>query len=140
MAVVEKLEEFINAILNQSRVCSTIEEKRFLVKTLGGRTFKTTKLYRGSEDGFTYKDFHRLSDGKGPTLSLFKVLGTDHCIGGFTNASWSAPDQGINVADPGAVVFNLTHKTAFKVINTEDAIYCCKERGPVFTGTLAAYK
>jgi hypothetical protein len=86
MPVVDKLEECINAMLALSRVCSTIEERRFLVKTLGGRTFKTTKLYRGSEDGFMAKDFHRLCDGKGPTLSLFKVEGTGHCIGGFTNA------------------------------------------------------
>jgi hypothetical protein len=83
-------------MLSLSRVCTTIEEKRFLIKTLGGRTFKTTKLYRGSEDGFMYKDFHRLCDGKGATLSLFKIEGVskglfrgkepDLCIGGFTNA------------------------------------------------------
>ncbi len=79
-----------------SRMCTTIEEKRFLIKTLGGRTFKTIKLYRASEDGFMKKDFHRLCDGKGPTLSLFHVKGSskglfkgkdpDFCIGGFTNA------------------------------------------------------
>ena len=103
-------------MLALSRVCTTIEEKRFLIKTLGGRTFKTTKLYRGSEDGFTIKDFHRLCDGKGPTLSLFKVEATGHCIGGFTNAQWSAPFAEIEFADPGAVVFNLTQQTAFRVI------------------------
>ena len=103
-------------MLSLSRVCTTIEEKRFLIKTLGGRTFKTTKLYRGSEDGFKFEDFHRLCDGKGPSLSLFKVKETGHCIGGFTNAQWSAPDEVIVVADPGAVLFNLTQQTAFKVI------------------------
>ena len=86
MAVVDKTEQCIDAMLEKSKVCTTKEEKRFLVKTLGGRTFKTTKLYRGSEDGFFTEDFHRLSDGKGPTLSLFKVKDTGHCIGGFTNA------------------------------------------------------
>jgi hypothetical protein len=132
--MVDKLEVCINAILDLSRVCTTKEEKRFLVKTLGGRTFKTTKLYRGSEDGFKAKDFHRLCDGKkkGPTLSLFKVKDTGHCIGGFTNSYWSAPDEWITVADPGAVVFNLTHQTAFQVINTKQAIVCWKHRGPVF--------
>ena len=75
-----------------SKVCMTREEKRFLLKTLGGRTFETTKLYRGSEDGFMENDFHRQSDGKGPTLSLFKVKNTEYCIGGFTSASWSSPE------------------------------------------------
>ena len=84
------------------------------------------------------KDFHRLCDGKGPTLSLFKEKETGQCIGGFTNAQWSAPDEPIGVADPGAVVFNLTHQTAFQVINTKPAIACGKNRGPVFNGTLGA--
>ena len=65
------LEQCIDAMLAQSKICTTKEEKEFLIKTLGGRTFKTTKLYRGSEDGFTCEIFHRLCDGKGPTISLF---------------------------------------------------------------------
>ena len=103
-------------MLSLSRVCTTIEEKRFLIKTLGGRTFKTTKLYRGSEDGFMAKDFHRLCDGKGNPLSLLKDKGTGHCIGGFTTAEWYSPDYLTRVADSSAVVFNLTQQKAFRVI------------------------
>ena len=84
--MVDEMEQCIDAMLEKSKVCTTKEEKRFLIKTLGGRKFKTTKLYRGSEDGFMYKDFERTSLGKGTTLSLFKVKDTGHCIGGFTNA------------------------------------------------------
>jgi hypothetical protein len=80
------MEQCIDAMLEKSQVCTTKEEKRFLIKTLGGRKFKTTKLYRGSEDGFKAKDFERTSLGKGATLSLFKVKDTGHCVGGFTNA------------------------------------------------------
>ena len=105
---VDMLEQCIDAMLAQSQVCTTNEEKQFLVKTLGGKTFETTKLYRGSQDGFMTEDFHRLSDGKGPTVSLFKVKDTGDCIGGFTNAQWSGPNETIEVADPGAVIFNLT--------------------------------
>ena len=83
---VDMLEQCIDTMLAQSQVCTTNEEKQFLVETLGGKTFETTKLYRGSQDGFMAEDFHRLSDGKGPTVSLFKVKDTGDCIGGFTNA------------------------------------------------------
>lgn len=85
------------------------------------------------------KDFERTSLGKGATLSLFKVKDTGHCVGGFTNAQWSAPDQGIEVADHGAVLFNLTKQTAFKVIKVDKAIYCEKNSGPRFTGTFGTY-
>jgi hypothetical protein len=84
--VVDKQEQCINEMLEKSKVCTTKEERRFLVKTLGGRRFKTTKLYRGSEDGFRYKDWERTSLGKGPTVCLFKVKHTGHCIVCFTNA------------------------------------------------------
>ncbi len=80
----------MNEMLKMSLVCRTKQEKQFLFHTMKWRAFKTTKLYRGSEDGFMGEDFHRLCDEKGPTLSLYKFEG--QCIGGFTNAKWSAPD------------------------------------------------
>ena len=43
-------------------------------------------LYRGSRDGFTYKAFHDRCDGKGPTISLFKLKHNGDCIGGYTSA------------------------------------------------------
>jgi hypothetical protein len=50
------------------------------------KKFKTKLLYRGSRDGWMVEDFHRTSDGKGPTASLFKIRDNDQCVGGFTNA------------------------------------------------------
>ena len=50
------------------------------------KKFKTVLRYRGSTDGWKKADFHRMSDGKGPTITLFKVKETGHCIGGFTSA------------------------------------------------------
>ena len=46
-----------------------------------------TLLYRASEDGWHAKDFHKLCDKSGPTMTLFQVEGGD-CIGGYTKKSW----------------------------------------------------
>ncbi len=55
-------------------------------KIIGGhRRFNTVLLYRGSTDGWLAADFHRKSDGKGPTISLFKIKDGD-CVGGYTSA------------------------------------------------------
>ncbi len=55
-------------------------------KIIGGhRRFNTVLLYRGSTDGWLAADFHRRSDGKGPTISLFKIKDGD-CVGGYTSA------------------------------------------------------
>jgi hypothetical protein len=53
---------------------------------MGDIKFKTELRYRGSRDGWENKDFHRMSDGIGPTVTLFKLKENEHCIGGFTRA------------------------------------------------------
>jgi hypothetical protein len=50
------------------------------------RKFKTYLRYKGSRDGWKAADFHRMSDGKGPTATLFKIKDNGQCIGGFTTA------------------------------------------------------
>ena len=73
-------------ILQNSTTCTKREEKIFLRKILGDRAFNTTMLYRGSIHGFTCKAFHDHCDGKGATISLFKLKDNGDCIGGFTEA------------------------------------------------------
>jgi hypothetical protein len=46
---------------------------------------------RASEDGFKARGFHRLCDGKGPTLVVIKSAA--HTFGGFTTASWHSRNQ-----------------------------------------------
>jgi hypothetical protein len=59
--------------------------KKYLLNLFGNKQFNTTLLYKASEHGFTAKEFHNRCDGKGPTISIFKVLDGPF-IGGFTNA------------------------------------------------------
>jgi hypothetical protein len=71
-------------LLRNSTCISNYEEKLFLFKLLGNKLFVTTLLFRGSIHGWNANDFHSRCDGKGPTISLFKVKDGD-CIGGYTN-------------------------------------------------------
>jgi hypothetical protein len=62
------------------------------------REFTTKLLYRGSRDGWYAVDFHRMSDEKGPTITLFKIedekkTGDGECFGGYTEAQWSSPEN-----------------------------------------------
>jgi hypothetical protein len=75
----------INEFLANSKCASEKEEKEYLQKLLGNKRFVTYMLYRGSEHGWKYKDFHSRCDNKGATISLFKVK-DGHCIGGYTKA------------------------------------------------------
>jgi hypothetical protein len=82
----DKLSAMIDNLLPNSFCTYNYEEKKFLHKLLGNKQLVTTLLYSGSIHGWKAKDFHSRCDGKGPTISLFKVKNTGECIGGYTNA------------------------------------------------------
>jgi hypothetical protein len=70
----------------------------FLTNTLGGKLFESTLLYQ--TDKLDEKEFHRLCDNKGPTITLAQLTRNNHCVGGFTNADWTSPDEEVYVKDP----------------------------------------
>ena len=75
---------------------------------MGGKKFRTKLRYRGSRDGWKSADFHRKSDGLGPTATLFKIKDNQQCIGGFTSAQWASSEDATDVTDSNAMLFNLT--------------------------------
>ena len=63
-----------------------------LVTKTDGKIPVLNLLYSGSRDRWHAKDdFHRLCDGKGPTVTLIKVKETGRICGGYTSFSWSTP-------------------------------------------------
>ncbi|KAG9306033.1 hypothetical protein G9A89_020228 [Geosiphon pyriformis] len=62
-------------------------------------------LLRGSQDGFTPADFHRLCGDKGATVSVIKVKGTGQVIGGYNPQSWHS--RGENINGRGIFIFSL---------------------------------
>ena len=90
-------------------------------------------LYRGSRDGWKYRDFHDRCDNKGATLTLFKTDDGRVC-GGYTSVSWESPKSWEFKADPSAFVFSVDHQRVFNINNdqTHQAICCDSIRGPSF--------
>ena len=60
--------------------------KAYFKEIMQYKKFRTVIRYKGSRDGWMCADFHRMSDGKGPTVTLFKINDNNNCIGGFTSA------------------------------------------------------
>ena len=81
----ELLLSLIDKFLLNSKCATDIEQKLFLNKLLSNKRLVTVLLYRGSDQGWMFKDFHSRCDHKGPTISLFKIKDGD-CIGGYTTA------------------------------------------------------
>ncbi|KAG9306451.1 hypothetical protein G9A89_003561 [Geosiphon pyriformis] len=62
-------------------------------------------LLRGSRDGFTPADFHRLCDNKGATLTIIKVKDTKQLIGGYSPSPWHSGNQ--LESGSGTFIFSL---------------------------------
>ncbi|KAG9296749.1 hypothetical protein G9A89_001381 [Geosiphon pyriformis] len=94
-------------------------------------------LLRGSRDGFTPKEFHRLCDSKGATLTVIKVRGTGEILGGYNPLDWKATDEGKYQETKDSFIFSLGEnfpKSAIlsRVAESTQAIYYNKVWGPSF--------
>ena len=91
-------------------------------------------LYRGSQDGFSAKDFHSKCDGHANTLTIIKAKNSGFIFGAFTSAKWDC--SGNYKLDPNAFIFSLKNKEKKPCkLNTTNAAYsmaCSPTCGPIF--------
>ena len=88
---------------------------------------KTKLLYRLSDNGEKFSNFHYYCDNKGPTLVLFH-LSDGNKVGIYTQLSW---DKNGAKKDKDTFLFNLNKKMKYKKINNNEySIFCNNDLGP----------
>ena len=94
---------------------------------------KLTLIYSGKRDGWKIADFHRLCDGKEPTVVFFKSS-KEFAFGGFTSVPW-AGGGGKWVEDRESFVFSVdSRELVFKPTDYECSVYHYSIYGPNFGG------
>ncbi|CAG8541397.1 9307_t:CDS:2 [Acaulospora morrowiae] len=97
-------------------------------------THKYNLICRGSRDGFTADNFHRICDDKGPTVIVIKTNKNDQIIGGYSLASWHS--RGRSESGVGCFIFSLGDRNGHDPVLSRHAsgqgIACWKTHGPVF--------
>ena len=86
-------------------------------------------LYRGSIDGWKAKDFHRLCDNQGPTVTLVKSS-AGRVSGGFTTVSWTSAYG--DKTDAKALLFSVDSEVMFPCIQHDQAVVHESYHGPNF--------
>jgi hypothetical protein len=81
------------------------------VPALKDKEFETEQIFKASRDGQQGKDFHRLVDGKGATVTFCKLT-NNITVAGYTSVPWKS--GGNSVMDKTAMILNLTNKYSFK--------------------------
>jgi hypothetical protein len=79
---------------------------KYVQSLLMGKKFNL--LYRGSRDGWKWKNFHDWCDNKGPTISLVRSSKGKIC-GGYTSVSWACPIYGRVHKDNSSFLFSVSH-------------------------------
>ena len=81
-----------------------------------------------SRDGFSPKDFHRLCDNKGPTLTLVET--TDgYKFGGYTPINW---DNSGEKFEDETFIFSLNKMKKYNRKNNSRSLKCLQNYGPIF--------
>ena len=89
---------------------------------------KAELLYRLSDNGEAFSDFHNYCDNKGPNLILFHI-NDGNKVGIYTTLSWDKNTGNKN--DKETFLFNLNKNKKYRKINeNKSSIYCYSTHGP----------
>ena len=110
------LQFFMDKSIINCKLLNFYERDAFysLLRRRFGFDFKLNLLYRASENAYSALRFHKLCDGKGPTVTLIKSH-TKNIFGGYTSISWSdgtssggtALSPNRYIADKSAFLFRI---------------------------------
>jgi hypothetical protein len=97
--------------------------------------YKFNLILRGSRDGFNANTFHEKCDGKGATIMVVKIRGTNRIIGGYNPLDWNGNGDK-NTTESFIYSFGnyndiFTGKIG-RVLQPEFAVRCYSNYGPLF--------
>ena len=137
----KKLEEKNNSNLNNINTFNIFRDSLIINQNLmyisylkkwispNDQPFTTKLLFRRSNNGDSYEEFHRLCDNQGITLVLIKGE-EGFIIGGYTTKNWDK--SGYWYKDDNSFLFSLTNGQIFPIRKNMDSIRGSKELGPWF--------
>ena len=124
----KKNENIIFSELNNSSILINFEEKYYFLNLINCKNIKL--LYRLTRDGSEPKDFHRLCDNQGPTLTLL-LSQNNRKFGGYLSKNWES--SGDWKKDNNIFLFSIDLIKIYKLKNNNiDNYYCNKNIGPCF--------
>ncbi|RGB33855.1 hypothetical protein C1646_743102 [Rhizophagus diaphanus] len=97
--------------------------------------YKFNLILRGSRDGFNANSFHEKCDGKGPTIIVVKIKGSNRIIGGYNPLDWNG--NGDKTTTESFIYsfgnYNIiTTGRIGRVLQPEYAVRCYSNYGPLF--------
>ena len=118
----------------ESSILSNADESTYIQSLLPGSKF--TLLYSGNRDGWSWDDFHKRCDNKGPTVTLCKSS-KGKIAGAYTAHSWESPFDHKRGFDSSAFTFSLAPCAQYPIRgDLFQALFLYDCAGPQFYGAL----
>ena len=97
-----------------------------ICKQLNNNNIQLNRIYSGQINGFYAKEFHKLCDDKGPTITIIQRKNKNkYVFGGYTSISWKSPykyDKTNVLSDPTAFLFQIIPNIKiFELISKDDS-------------------
>jgi len=128
----------VNIVSLISKCIDKIDIKsKFVQKSELYLPYEFKLLLRGSQEGFTPKEFHSLCDDKPRTVTFIKVKGTKEILGGYNPLTWKSNGKWCECKDSFIFSFKIKNNFFNDVIfsnakYTNYALYCDSDYGPSF--------
>ena len=111
----------LNNFFKESNILNE-EEKKLIISWLNFKPKNINLLLNSNRDGDSFEAFHRLCDGKAPTIGIIETT-KGHKFGGFTTQLWNGKsNENFCKTDNNAFIFSLDTKRKYNVINSDKAI------------------
>ena len=88
-------------------------------------------LFRGTQNGFEARDFHKRCDRIWPTITIIKS-NNGSIFGGYTEELWESEENDECKEDKNAFCFSVDKNKIYEIKNGEKAIKSSKDNGPIF--------
>ena len=126
----EKILQEKNEIKNEENKEENKEEKNQIINNESfkhlnnwinpNKPLKFDLIFKASINGDTSEIFHKICDGKGPTVTIVKSK-NGHIFGGYLTVPFSSDRK--SHSDDKAFLFSLTNLKKFKIIEVDHAVH-----------------
>ncbi|RIB08205.1 kinase-like domain-containing protein [Gigaspora rosea] len=120
---------------HSAEIASWIDNKS-IIYNVNNIPYEFKLIFKGSKDGFSVSDFHKLCDNKSMTVLVIKVSGSDEILGGFNPLEWKSVSNKYAKTDKSFIFSFKNNKSILsRVKNENKAIYYDNDFGPSFGGS-----
>ncbi|RHZ75751.1 hypothetical protein Glove_209g53 [Diversispora epigaea] len=133
------MDSFIITSKHSALISSWIDQRSRSFSPLGfnhynieNNPYEFKLILRGSRDGFSSADFHRLADGKSCTITILKVHETGEILGGYNPLKWESRNCRLKTEESFLFSFNDRITILSRIKSREIALKFDSTYGPTF--------